>query len=118
MSELIQDLSLATFDALVTDSELPVLVDFWAPWCGPCKMLAPVIDQLAEEYDGRLKVMKCNMDEINAQDPEAGKARFQVAGIPALVIYRKGQEVTRVVGVQSRLRLRGFIDKGIAADAD
>ncbi|GAB5337019.1 thioredoxin [Pseudomonas lurida] len=118
MSELIQDLSLSTFDAQVTDADLPVLVDFWAPWCGPCKMLAPIIEQLAEEYSGRLKVMKCNMDEVNAEDPEAAKTRFQVSGIPALVIYQNGKEVARHVGIQSRLRLRGFIDKGLASNAD
>ena len=81
-----------SFDALMTE-ELPVLIDFWAPWCGPCRTLSPIVDELADELAGRLKVAKCNVDEN--QDLAM---KFGVMSIPTLVVFKGGQEVGRTVG--------------------
>jgi thioredoxin 1 len=90
----------ANFKSEVLDSPLPVLVDFWAPWCGPCRAIAPVIDEIAGELDGKLKVVKMNVDE--AQNT-AGS--FQVMSIPTLVLFKGGQAVERIVGAQPKERL-------------
>ena len=82
------------FDAEVMQSKLPVLIDFWASWCGPCRMLAPVIEQIAEETAGRVKVGKVNVDEL--------ASAFQIASIPTLVVIRDGKAVQTAVGVQPK----------------
>ena len=87
----------ATFAAEVERSPVPVLVDLWAPWCGPCHMLAPVIDQIAAEMAGRVRVAKLNVDE----NPRTA-GRFAVQGIPTLLVMKGGQEVDRIVGVQPK----------------
>jgi thioredoxin 2 len=98
----------ATFAAEVERSPLPVLVDMWAPWCGPCRMLAPTIEQIASEMAGRVKVAKLNVDE-NQQTA----ARFHISGIPAMLIFKDGHEVDRIVGLapkpQIEQRLQRFI---------
>lgn len=88
------------FDNEVLGADIPVLVDFYADWCGPCKMMAPVIEQLAEEYDGKLKVGKCNIDE-----EEAIRARYGVMSIPTMKIFVKGEEAASVVGAMSKEEL-------------
>ena len=88
------------FDNEVLGADIPVLVDFYADWCGPCKMMAPVIKQLAEEYDGKLKVGKCNIDE-----EEAIRARYGVMSIPTMKIFVKGEEAASVVGAMSKEEL-------------
>lgn len=93
------------FDSQVLASDKPVLVDFWAPWCGPCKALAPTLESLAAEYDGKLRIAKMDVDE-NA----ASRERFGVRGIPMLALYKDGAEVARLTGVQSRARLAAFLD--------
>ncbi|MDD3845272.1 MAG: thioredoxin [Syntrophorhabdaceae bacterium] len=85
------------FKAEVLDSSIPVLVDFWATWCGPCQVMGPVIDALAAEYEGRVKVLKLNVDE----NPQTA-AQFGVRGIPTLIIFKGGTESERIVGAQPR----------------
>jgi thioredoxin len=87
----------ATFSAEVEHSPVPVLVDLWAPWCGPCRMISPVLEDLAVEMGGRLRVAKLNIDE----NPKT-TARFNVQSIPALLVFRGGREVDRMVGVQPK----------------
>ena len=84
----------ANFESEVIKSDLPVLVDFWAPWCGPCKAIAPILEKLAEKYDGKLKVCKVNTDE----SPET-PGKFNIHGIPTLIIFKGGQEADRHVGM-------------------
>ncbi|MEA2247008.1 MAG: thioredoxin 2 [Solirubrobacteraceae bacterium] len=91
------------------NATLPVLVDFWAPWCGPCRMVSPVVERLATELAGRLKVVKLNVDEA----PEIS-ARYQVQGIPLLVLHRDGREIDRLVGAVGEPQLRGWLDRHLA----
>ncbi len=82
-----------TFDAEVLKSDIPVLTDFWAEWCGPCKTIAPILEEISEEYDGKLKIAKMDVDE-NPRTP----ARFGIQGIPTLMLFKNGQEMERLVG--------------------
>jgi thioredoxin 1 len=94
-----------SFSSEVLAGAQPVLVDLWAPWCGPCRMIAPVVNELAAEYAGRAKVVKLNVDE----NPETA-ALFGVASIPTLLIFKNGQLVDRVVGFTSKKTLAGKLD--------
>ena len=105
MSEQITHVSEATFDQEVIAAELPVLVDFWAEWCGPCKMIAPILDDIAGEYAGRLKVCKVDVD-ANPGIPE----KFGIRGIPTLIIFKDGNAVETKVGALSKSQLSQFID--------
>jgi len=97
-----------TFEPEVLKSDIPVLVDYWAEWCGPCKMIAPILDQVAAEYDGRLKVAKVNVDEN-----QAVPAKFGIRGIPTLMLFKNGNlEATRV-GALSKSQLTAFLDSNI-----
>jgi thioredoxin 2 len=93
-------------------STLPVLVDFWAPWCGPCRMVSPVVERMATALAGRLKVVKLNVDEA----PDIA-GRYQVQGIPLLVLFRDGKEVDRLVGAVGEPMLRSWLDGHLAAAA-
>ncbi len=105
MSEQIQSTTDADFEKDVLNAELPVLVDFWAEWCGPCKMIAPVLAELEKEYSGRLKIMKLNVDE-NSETP----AQFGVRGIPSLILFKEGEVVGTKVGALTKSQLTAFID--------
>ena len=89
------------FDAKVLKSDVPVVVDFWAPWCGPCRAIAPILEELATEYEGRLTVAKVNVDEDGEY---AGK--FGIQGIPTLLVFKDGQEVDRLVGARPKNMFR------------
>jgi len=104
MSNEIQ-LTDANFEQEVVKSGTPVLVDFWAPWCGPCRMIGPVIEELAKEYDGRIKVCKLNTDE----NPETA-SRFQISAIPTILFFKGGKMVKDAVGLQPREELKKIMD--------
>lgn len=107
-SDLVKALSDADFKEYVAGSPVPVLVDFWAAWCGPCKMIAPLVEELAKEYQGRLAVAKLNVDENRST-----AAEFKVISIPTLVLFKEGREVERSVGFKSKKDLSDFVNKHI-----
>ena len=108
-SELIKHTSDASFEADVLQSTKPVLVDYWAEWCGPCKMIAPILDEVAGAYEGKLQVAKMNVDE-NREIP----AKFGIRGIPTLMLFKDGQIAATKVGALSKAQLMAFIDEQLA----
>ncbi|OGA15942.1 MAG: thioredoxin [Betaproteobacteria bacterium RIFCSPLOWO2_02_FULL_66_14] len=107
-SSAIEHITDESFEPEVLRSEVPVLVDYWAEWCGPCKQIAPILDEVAKEYEGRLKVAKINVDE-NRQVP----ARFGIRGIPTLMLFRNGNVEDTRVGALSKSQLTAFLDSNI-----
>ena len=105
MSEHIHYVTDDTFEAEVLQSQQPVLVDYWAEWCGPCKMIAPILDEVAKEYAGKLKVAKLNIDE-NQETP----AKYGIRGIPTLMLFKGGNIEATKVGALSKSQLAAFID--------
>lgn len=105
-SEKIEVLSDESFKSFLTSTDTPVLVDFWAPWCGPCKMIGPVLEELAAEYEGKFQVAKLNVDE-NSNTP----ASFKISSIPTLIIFKKGQEAERSIGFKTKKELQKLLDK-------
>jgi len=108
MNENIINVTDSTFDDEVIKSELPVLLDYWAEWCGPCKMIDPILDDIANEYIGKIKVAKINIDD-NPNTP----AKFGVRGIPTLMIFKSGSIEATKVGALSKSQLSAFIDSTI-----
>lgn len=98
----------ADFESIVVNSDIPVLLDFWAPWCGPCKMIAPVLDELAPEFAGKVKIVKMNVD-----DNQTTPARFGVRSIPTLLLIKNGQVVATQVGALPKTQLANFINQHI-----
>ncbi|HOA93399.1 MAG TPA: thioredoxin TrxA [Quisquiliibacterium sp.] len=101
----IKHVSDATFQSDVLDSDAPVLVDYWAEWCGPCKMIAPILDEIARDYEGRLQVVKVNVDE-NQTVP----SKYGIRGIPTLMLFKNGAPVDTKVGALSKSQLTAFLD--------
>ncbi|MFM2067062.1 MAG: Thioredoxin [Pseudomonadota bacterium] len=108
-SDLIKHTSDATFEADVLKSATPVLVDYWAEWCGPCKMIAPVLDEVAAAYQGKLQIVKMNVDE-NRTVP----GQFGIRGIPTLMVFKNGQLAATKVGAMSKTQLTAFVDQQLA----
>ena len=108
MSDKIVHLSDETFEEEVLNCDAPVLVDYWAEWCGPCKVIAPIVNDIAEEYAGRLKVAKLNIDENNITPP-----RYGIRGIPTLMLFKGGSVEAIKVGAVSKTQLSTFIDSNL-----
>ncbi len=108
MSENVGAVVDTNFETEVLQSSLPVLVDFWAEWCGPCRMLSPVVDEVAKEYSGKIKVLKMNVDESNLTSAKLG-----VRAIPTLIIFKNGQAVARKAGQMTKPQLASFIDSNL-----
>ena len=108
MSENIKHITDASFDAEVLKSELPVLVDFWAEWCGPCKMIAPIVEEVAQQYAGKLVVAKVDVDAN-----QAVPAQFGIRGIPTLILFKNGEAAAQKVGAMAKGQLVQFIDSNI-----
>lgn len=105
MSEHIRYVTDDSFETEVLKSDIPVLVDYWAEWCGPCKAIAPILDEVAREYAGRLKVAKLNIDENQSTPP-----RYGIRGIPTLMLFKNGNVEATKVGALSKSQLTAFID--------
>jgi len=108
-SDLIKHISDASFEADVLKSDKPVLVDYWAEWCGPCKMIAPILDEVSTAYKDKLQVAKMNVDE-NREIP----AKFGIRGIPTLMLFKGGQLAATKVGALSKAQLTAFLDQQLA----
>lgn len=108
MSDKIVHLSDNSFDTDVLKAEGPILVDFWAEWCGPCKMIAPILDEIATEYEGKLTIAKLNIDENSATAP-----KFGIRGIPTLLLFKNGAVAATKVGALSKTQLKEFLDANL-----
>jgi len=106
MSGKIVDITNDTFEEVVLKSEIPVVVDFWASWCGPCRMVAPIMEELANEFEGRVKIAKVNVD-----DQGELAAKFRIMSIPTILIFKNGQATEKIVGARSKVEFVELIEK-------
>lgn len=109
MSEKLLNITDKSFELEVLKSDIPVLVDFWATWCAPCRAIAPIIEEMAETYAGKIKVAKMDVDE-NPSTP----GKYGVRGIPTLILFKKGEVIDQVVGAVPKNQIKGFIEKAIS----
>ena len=110
MAENIVDVTDSNFESVVLNSDIPTLVDFWATWCAPCRAITPIIEEMAEQYSGKVKIVKMNVDE-NPSTP----GRYGVRGIPTLILFKDGKVVDQVVGAVPKKQIQELIEKGIAS---
>ena len=108
MSENVTNVTDGNFESQVLKSDLPVLVDYWAEWCGPCKVIAPVLEEIASEYDGKIKICKLDIDANEATPPKYG-----IRGIPTLMLFKNGNVEATKVGALSKSQLTAFLDSNI-----
>jgi thioredoxin 1 len=106
--EKVQAVSDSSFEADILQADLPVLVDFWAPWCGPCKAIAPMIDELAAEYDGKIRIAKMNVD-----DNPATPGKYGIRAIPTLILFKGGQILDQITGAVGKKQLAAMLDKSL-----
>ena len=109
MSEKIANLTTESFKSAITSAATPILVDFWAPWCGPCKAIAPILEELATELDGKLKIAKVNID-----DNDAVAAKYGVRAIPTMILFKGGKAVETLVGMLPKAALKAKIETHVA----
>jgi len=107
-SEKVMHISDSEFESKVLQGQLPCLIDFWAPWCGPCKAIAPVIDELAEEFDGKLQIAKMNVD-----DNPATPGKYGIRAIPTLILFKNGEKVDQITGAVGKSQLTEMIKKAV-----
>jgi thioredoxin 1 len=110
MSEHVSEVTDANFEQEILESSLPALVDFWAAWCGPCRIIGPIVEEIAEEYKDRAKVAKMNVDD-NVNTP----ARYGVRGIPALLLFKNGELVDQIIGAVPKAQLVGLLEKALGS---
>ncbi len=106
-SDIVKDLSDADFDSVIS-SDTPCLVDFWAPWCGPCKAIGPVVEALAKEYEGKANIVKMNVD-----DNPATPGKFGIRAIPTLILFKSGEKIDQVTGAVGKDQIKELIEKGL-----
>jgi thioredoxin 1 len=102
------NLTKANFEQEIADSDKPILVDFWASWCGPCRAVAPVMEELSKEYDGKARIAKVNVDEEGEL-----AAKFRVMSIPTVILFKDGQQVEKIIGARSKEEFTRMLDKNI-----
>ncbi|MFW5909083.1 MAG: thioredoxin [Desulfosalsimonas sp.] len=108
MAEGFKEISDDTFDQEVLKADTPVLVDFWAPWCGPCKAIAPVLEEIGKDYGDKLKIVRCNVD-----DNPATPSNYGIRAIPTLILFKEGQKMEQIVGMVQKAKLEDAINKSM-----